>query len=78
MDSGSDFDLNTSSDGQYEFDLEHRKFVKVIINQPPSDFYWIQTGEFLLEVEDMVIIIHEDITLIYVKKNGPTNLDYSR
>nr|YP_010401742.1 clp protease proteolytic subunit [Mimosa diplotricha]UQU69229.1 clp protease proteolytic subunit [Mimosa diplotricha]UQV94472.1 clp protease proteolytic subunit [Mimosa diplotricha var. inermis] len=42
---------------------------RVMIHQPASDFYRTQTGEFLMEAEE-IASIREDITWTYVKRTG--------
>lgn len=40
-----------------------------MIHQPASDFYRTQTGEFIMEAEE-IASIREDITWTYVKRTG--------
>ena len=40
-----------------------------MIHQPASDFYETQTGEFILETEEL-LKIRENITNVYVQRTG--------
>nr|AJE72962.1 ATP-dependent Clp protease proteolytic subunit [Desmanthus illinoensis] len=44
-------------------------FPHAMIHQPASDFYRTQTGEFIMEAEE-IASIREDITWTYVKRTG--------
>ncbi|TYI93887.1 hypothetical protein E1A91_D02G165700v1, partial [Gossypium mustelinum] len=43
--------------------------VRVMIHQPASSFYNAQTGEFILEVEEL-LKLRESLTRVYVQKTG--------
>lgn len=43
--------------------------IRVMIHQPASSFYEAQTGEFILEAEEL-LKIRETITRVYVQRTG--------
>nr|YP_009992892.1 ATP-dependent Clp protease proteolytic subunit [Gentiana delavayi]QNO34076.1 ATP-dependent Clp protease proteolytic subunit [Gentiana delavayi] len=47
----------------------HATIIRVMIHQPASSFYEAQTGEFILEVEEL-LKLRETITRVYGQKTG--------
>nr|ULD67474.1 clp protease proteolytic subunit [Paris mairei] len=45
------------------------QFIRVMIHQPASSFYRSQTGEFILEVEELMRL-RETLTKVYVQRTG--------
>nr|YP_009502749.1 clp protease proteolytic subunit [Paris thibetica]ASA69066.1 clp protease proteolytic subunit [Paris thibetica] len=45
------------------------QFIRVMIHQPASSFYRSQTGEFVLEVEEL-LRLRETLTKVYVQRTG--------
>nr|YP_010144953.1 clp protease proteolytic subunit [Exacum affine]QQL92358.1 clp protease proteolytic subunit [Exacum affine] len=43
--------------------------IRVMIHQPASSFYEAQTGEFILEAEEL-LKLRETITRVYVQRTG--------
>jgi ATP-dependent Clp protease protease subunit len=43
--------------------------IRVMIHQPASSFYEAQTGEFILEAEEL-LKLRESITRVYVQRTG--------
>ena len=43
--------------------------IRVMIHQPASSFYEAQTGEFLLEAEEL-LKLRETLTRVYVQRTG--------
>ncbi|KAF1876919.1 hypothetical protein Lal_00033844 [Lupinus albus] len=43
--------------------------VRVMIHQPASSFYEVQTGEFILEAQEL-LKLSETITRVYVQRTG--------
>ncbi|KAK3411915.1 hypothetical protein EUGRSUZ_I00671 [Eucalyptus grandis] len=43
--------------------------IKIMIHQPVSSFYEAQTGEIIVEVEEL-LKMHETITKVYVQRTG--------
>lgn len=46
-----------------------RYIIRVMIHQPASSFYEAQTGEFILEAEEL-LKLRETLTRVYVQRTG--------
>lgn len=46
-----------------------RTIIRVMIHQPASSFYEAQTGEFILEAEEL-LKLRETLTKVYVQRTG--------
>ncbi|KAG8363213.1 hypothetical protein BUALT_BualtPtG0003800 (chloroplast) [Buddleja alternifolia] len=49
--------------------IENPSIIRVMIHQPASSFYEAQTGEFILEAEEL-LKLRETITRVYVQRTG--------
>ena len=49
--------------------IEKPSTIRVMIHQPASSFYEAQTGEFILEAEEL-LKLRETITRVYVQRTG--------
>nr|YP_010145126.1 clp protease proteolytic subunit [Jacaranda mimosifolia]QQN90310.1 clp protease proteolytic subunit [Jacaranda mimosifolia] len=47
----------------------HASIIRVMIHQPASSFYETQTGEFILEAEEL-LKLRETLTRVYVQRTG--------
>ena len=50
-------------------EMENPSIIRVMIHQPASSFYEAQTGEFILEAEEL-LKLRETITRVYVQRTG--------
>lgn len=50
-------------------EIEERDIIRVMIHQPASSFYEAQTGEFILEAEEL-LKLRETLTRVYVQRTG--------
>ena len=49
--------------------IEKLSSIRVMIHQPASSFYEAQTGEFILEAEEL-LKLRETLTRVYVQRTG--------
>ncbi|KAL6511417.1 hypothetical protein OROMI_034818 [Orobanche minor] len=49
--------------------IENPSIIRVMIHQPASSFYEAQTGEFILEAEEL-LKLRETLTRVYVQRTG--------
>ncbi|MCL7050935.1 hypothetical protein MKW94_013907 [Papaver nudicaule] len=73
------FSHHTSSEGSFQYFCSRfhsravcnaqKMLVRVMIHQPASSFYEAQTGEFVLEAEEL-LKLRETLTRVYVQRTG--------